>query len=220
MGQLASLKEFYNARYFSTLYGERPRQTWADRFRDRRIIELVRRYGPQASRGGSLLDVGCGFGYLLERFRGRFTLYGLDISRFAVEQAGARMRDAFFAQGDIQQGIPFDETFRVLLAVNVIEHLSDPPAAIRQFHDALFPGGLCVVHLPTASNRLNRLIYALTYSKDKSHVYRPSGGSLARLFASGGFTLLEESYSPYWPQSLCNALKPHPSCLVAFRRDP
>lgn len=220
MGAPVSSTESYDAQYFSTLYGEEPQQTWADRVRDRRIFELVRRYGPQSSRGGSLLDIGCGFGYLLGRFRGRFSLYGLDVSQHAVEQAVAHMQDANFAQADIQQGIPFDETFQVIMAVNVIEHLIDPLAAVRQLRDALHPDGLCVVHLPTVNNPLNRLIYALTYSKDKSHIYRPSGESLGRLFSLLGFTLLEESYSPHRPQFLCNVLKPHPAYLAVFRRGP
>ncbi len=210
--------ESYNATYFKALYGKKPAQTWADRVRDRRVVHLVRTFGPQGARGGSLLDIGCGYGYLLERFRGRFALYGTDISPHAVEVARARLRDAQVAVADIQKGLPFHDPFQVIVAVNVLEHLAQPEAAARIVYDHLAPGGLFVVHLPTINNPLNGWTYAQSYARDATHVYRPSGDALRNLMVRAGFQNLWESYSPHWPRALCNWLKPHPAYLAVFRR--
>ncbi|MCC7352466.1 MAG: class I SAM-dependent methyltransferase [Anaerolineae bacterium] len=210
--------ESYDATYFASLYGKIPNQTWADRARDRRVAHLVRTFGPQTARGGSLLDIGCGYGYLLEHFRGHFTLYGTDISSHATEKAQARLRDAHVAVADVQERLPFPGPFQVVLAVNVLEHLSQPEVAARVIHDRLAPGGLFVIHLPTINNLLSAWFYARSYARDVTHVYRPSGDAIRNLLHSAGFQPLWESYSPHWPRTLCNRLKPHPAYLAAFRR--
>jgi 2-polyprenyl-3-methyl-5-hydroxy-6-metoxy-1,4-benzoquinol methylase len=207
----------YDAEYFTTLYGATPKQTWADRKRDARVVDLVRRFAsPRA--GDALLDVGCGFGYLLERFSGGFELYGVDLSEHAVRQARARLGAATVARANVEDGIPFRVPFRVVLAINVIEHLGDPRAGVANIRDALDPGGLCVVHLPTVNNLLNRAIYRISYAKDPTHVYRPSGHEVVELFRSEGLHLVEESYAPHVPRRMWNTLRAHPAYLAAFRR--
>ncbi|HEV8682189.1 MAG TPA: class I SAM-dependent methyltransferase [Actinomycetota bacterium] len=211
-------RDAYDAEYFTTLYGASPRQTWADRKRDARVVDLVRRHAPPRARGESLLDVGCGFGYLLRRFRGGFALFGIDLSAHAVREAGARLDGAVVAQANVEEGIPFRERFRVILAVNVIEHLGKPRAGVANIREALGPEGLCVVHLPTVNNLLNRAIYRFSYAKDPTHVFRPSGDEVVELFRSEGFSLLEQSYAPHVPRGLWNTVRVHPAYLAAFRK--
>jgi SAM-dependent methyltransferase len=212
-------RDTYDAEYFTTLYGASPKQTWADRKRDARVVDLVRRYAPMPGGDDALLDVGCGFGYLLERFRGHFDLYGLDISSVAVRASGRRLDGAILAQANVEQGIPFRRPFQVVLAVNVIEHLPSPRAGVANIADALVPGGLCVVHLPTVNNLLNRAVYRFTYAKDPTHVFRPSGDDVVELFRAAGMRMVEQSYAPHVPRGLWNLLRAHPAYLAAFRRD-
>jgi 2-polyprenyl-3-methyl-5-hydroxy-6-metoxy-1,4-benzoquinol methylase len=208
----------FDESYFTALYGETAAQSWADRSRDRRIERLVDAYAGADTPHDALLDIGCGYGYLLERFRGRYSLYGTDISRHAVEVAGARLPEGTFAAADVQQGLPFDRLFRAILLVNVLEHLARPAEGIRSLRDALVPGGLCVVHLPTINNLANRAYYRLSYAKDATHVYRPSGAEATRLFVEQGFELCESSYAPHRPTWLWGGLKPFPPFLAAYRR--
>lgn len=208
----------YDAEYFTTLYGATPKQTWADRKRDARVVDLVRRHAPPRTPGEALLDVGCGFGYLLERFRRRFALFGIDLSEHAVRQARGRIDGGTVAQANVEGGIPFRVPFRVVLAINVIEHLGNPRAGVANIWEALAPDGLCVVHLPTVNNLASRAIYRLSYAKDPTHVFRPSGDEVVDLFRSEGFHLVEGSYAPHVPRALWNTLKVHPAYLAAFRR--
>ena len=208
----------YDAEYFTTLYGATPKQTWADRKRDARVVDLVRRHGPPRGDDDAVLDVGCGFGYLLERFGGRFELYGLDISPVAIRASAHRLDGAVLAQANVEQGIPFRRSFQVLLAVNVIEHLPDPRAGVANIAGALVPGGLCVVHLPTVNNLLNQVVYRFTYAKDPTHVFRPSGDDVVALFRAAGLRLVEQSYAPHVPRALWNVLRAHPAYLAAFRK--
>jgi SAM-dependent methyltransferase len=206
----------FDPKYFRNLYGEIPGQTRFDRARDNRVVRLVERHaGPG---GGTLLDIGCGYGYLLARFRGRYDLFGVDVSAHAAGQAGVRLPGVRIVAADIQRGLPFSRPLDVVLAVNVVEYLPDPRAGVRGIREAMRPGGLCVVHLPTINNAMSRLIYRFAYAQDATHVYRPSGGEVRDLFQSEGFRTVEESFAPHrrW---LLSSLGWHPAYLAAFRAD-
>ena len=207
----------YDEAYFLTLYGESPRQTRFDRARDDRVVRLVARHAPPLRPSGALLDIGCGYGYLLSRFRGRYRLVGIDLSPHAATRATARLPGSLVVAADVQRGLPFDHPFDVILAVNVIEHLPDPRAGATAIHDALQPGGLCVIHLPTRGGPVSRLIYRYAYAKDPTHVYRPSASQVRALFESTGFETVEASHAPHTPW-LGSNLGWHPAYLAAFRR--
>lgn len=193
------------------------RQTRFDRARDARVAELVARHAPPLRSDSALLEIGCGYGNLLSRFDGRYLLAGIDLSDHAVRVAKTRLPGAALIAADLQRTLPFRRPFDVVVAVNVIEHLSDPAAAVGAIHGALIPGGLCVVHLPTVNGAVSRLIYRFAYSKDPTHIYRPSGNEVRRLFESQGLAEVEGSYAPHrrW---LGSDLGWHPAYLAAFRR--
>lgn len=96
--------------------------------------------------GGSLLDVGCGFGYLLEQAQGLFqTRVGIDFSPRAVDQA-AQVSDRAYVGG--LEAVPGRDRFDCLIANHVIEHLPDPKSFLLKAVDRLSPGGALVVSTP------------------------------------------------------------------------
>ncbi|HVM11456.1 MAG TPA: class I SAM-dependent methyltransferase [Actinomycetota bacterium] len=207
----------FDEAYFRQLYGEIPAQTPFDRARDARIVHLVHRH---ARPGGALLDIGCGYGFLLGRFRGRHRLVGIELSHHAgstAREGAAGAAGARLVRADVEGGLPFRRTFEVVLAVNVIEHLREPASAVASIREILLPGGLCVVHLPTVSGPFSRAIYRLAYAQDPTHIYRPSAREVDRLFASEGFELLESSHAPHAPKIVARRLTGSPAYLAAFR---
>ncbi len=206
--------EDYRADYFTTLYGAAPAQTPADKLRDRLLRSLVRRYCD----GGRLLEIGCGFGYFLETFDSQWSLYGTDISAHAARAASARLPHARFVAADVQDGIPFEGRFDVIVAVNVMEHLPDPRRGMAVIAEHLQPGGIFVAHLPTISSPLAAWFYERSYARDVTHVYRPSGAEFNALAESEGLETMLGVHFPFWPPALWNRLRPHPSYLAVFRR--
>lgn len=209
----------YRSEYFTTLYhaDSENGQTRVDRIRDRIVARLVARFAPRAERP-ALLEIGCGYGYLLERLRGRYELHGVDFSDHAIAEIRRRLPSARVERADVQGGLPFRGPFQAIVAVNVLEHLGRPEDAIRNIRAALAPGGVAVVHLPTIDNAVSRLVYSLTYASDPTHVWRPSASEVRELFRSLGFSLVWESQMPHVPRRLWNALRLHPAYLGVYRR--
>jgi SAM-dependent methyltransferase len=205
----------YDEGYFRTLYGDVPRQTRFDRARDDRVVRLVRHHAPPRREGSALLDIGCGYGYLLRRFQGRYRLVGVDVSAHAARVTTGRIPGSLVVTADVQRPLPFDHRFDVVLAINVVEHLPDPAPAVEAIRETLVADGLCVIHLPTINGPVSRAIYRLAYERDPTHVYRPSGRQVRRLFEGAGFETMEASFAPHvrWISTGW-----HPALLGAFRR--
>lgn len=111
-----------------------------------RRLQLIRRYLPLE--GKWILDVGCGIGTYVKRFRDFSShVYGIDVS--AKRLAESTMPNLVAAAGE---ALPFgDATFDVLVFNEVIEHVKDDRQTIEDALRVLRPGGHIVIYAP---NRL------------------------------------------------------------------
>jgi 2-polyprenyl-3-methyl-5-hydroxy-6-metoxy-1,4-benzoquinol methylase len=105
-------------------------------------------------RGGSVLDVGCGNGYLLREVAARrpdAALHGVDFSAgLATNASGGR--EFPIALGSARR-LPFaPAAFDVISMTEVLEHLKEPVETLRQVRDALKPGGVLVLSVPNMSS--------------------------------------------------------------------
>lgn len=106
-------------------------------------LDLIQYFQP----GGTLLDLGCAYGYLVAAARKRgYRAFGLDVSSYALLQSPETRRHC--VQGDLA-GLPWPTGFaEVVCLFDVIEHLPDPVAALRECRRVLAPGGLLVLTTP------------------------------------------------------------------------
>jgi ubiquinone/menaquinone biosynthesis C-methylase UbiE len=111
----------------------------------RRLDMWLERMLPSSGRGLRLLDVGCGTGNQLVRLAKRgFDVAGIDGSSQMLVQARAINPAADIRQADVE-AIPFsDNTFDVILCIEVLRYLPCTLACLREMARVLKPGGLCL----------------------------------------------------------------------------
>jgi 2-polyprenyl-6-hydroxyphenyl methylase/3-demethylubiquinone-9 3-methyltransferase len=116
-------------------------------------------------RAATVLDVGCGTGGLSELLhaKGYSRLAGCDwLPSGAVDRAPP---DYEYQQVDLNAeglGAYGDASIDALVCSDVIEHLENPAAMLREFARVLRPGGVAVVSLPNAFNMLERVSWLVT----------------------------------------------------------
>jgi 2-polyprenyl-3-methyl-5-hydroxy-6-metoxy-1,4-benzoquinol methylase len=106
---------------------------------------------------GKLLDVGCGEGFFLTFAVQRgWDAYGLDTSPEAIEAARKWLGDRVSCRTLREAGYP-SETFDAVTLFEVIEHVADPIAHLREAHRILKPGGWIFLSAPNFASVERRL---------------------------------------------------------------
>ncbi len=114
----------------------------------------------------ALLDVGCGSGLFLALAQGSgFASHGMDVSARAVrvvrEQYGIEARQGAVGD-DVWEGLQFD----FVTLFHVLEHLTDPGAALAYARALLKPGGSLIVQVPNLSSLQSRFFGSRWYGLD------------------------------------------------------
>jgi SAM-dependent methyltransferase len=99
---------------------------------------------PQQAR---ILDAGCGSGRNMVELASLGTVTGIELSQTSVALARERNRGKVVA-GSILQ-MPFaEDSFDLAMSLDVIEHLEDDLAALRELRRVVAPGGALLVTVP------------------------------------------------------------------------
>jgi 2-polyprenyl-6-hydroxyphenyl methylase/3-demethylubiquinone-9 3-methyltransferase len=99
---------------------------------------------PAVRPGAVLVDMGCGAGLLAPHVAGLgYRLAGVDLTRSALVQAAGHGVAA--VQGDVTALPLADGCADVVCAGEILEHVTDLPAAVREACRVLRPGGVLVV---------------------------------------------------------------------------
>lgn len=136
---------------------------------------------------GRLLDFGCGWGFFLEDARAAgWQVQGLEpLPGHGVHARGALGLDVVT---DTLRPDSFPpESFDVVTAFQVFEHLPDPGAELAKLHGLLRPGGLVVIEVPNIATPLLRLLGGRHRHFVEDHLWFFSPRTLGRLLERHGF---------------------------------
>jgi SAM-dependent methyltransferase len=144
--------------------------------------------------GGDLLEVGCGYGYLMDEARTYFRRRtGTEFSPEAASRARETGAEIFV--GGIEQ-VPAEALFDCALAIQVIEHIYDPVGFMKQIVAHLRPGGYALLATPDIGGALRKVMGRSWPSfKVPEHVVYFDFDSLQKLMSEAG--LVKIARLPY-----------------------
>jgi SAM-dependent methyltransferase len=145
-------------------------------------VELFTRYigGP----GRRVLDIGCRYGALTSRYVAGNDVVGIDIDKAALETAAELGIETIWA--DAEESFPFeDESFDVVVAGELLEHVRDPAALVGEAHRVLRPRGTFVGSVPNAFRLKNRLRFLAGRQpeRDPTHLHLFTPTDIRRLLS-------------------------------------
>jgi len=148
--------------------------------------ELLRPLGD--IKPGTVLDVGCGMGTMLGRFRELgWEAYGIDVSAYATDYARDELGLKVFT-GAVEEAELPESFFDLVTVVHVIEHLPDPRSTLETLHRLLKPGGVIVVATHDTSGLWPRIVGKhWRHLNIPEHLYFFSRKSLDRMLVDTGF---------------------------------
>lgn len=159
-------------------------------FVGRRLIleEFLRSLDPNSQiPNPKFLDVGCGTGANLEMLSQFGTAEGVDVSDDALEFC---RRKGLNVHKGLAEELPFpDETFDVVTALDVVEHLDDDVAGLKEMFRVLKKGGKTLVFVPA-------FMWLWGVQDDVSnHRIRYSRKQIVERLQEAGFTIERATYA-------------------------
>jgi 2-polyprenyl-6-hydroxyphenyl methylase/3-demethylubiquinone-9 3-methyltransferase len=143
------------------------------------LEQITRRFGlaPNALQSLRIADIGCGAGLMCEPLAQRgAAVVGIDAAQNNIAAARLHAHDSGlridYRVGEPSAALRADERFDVLLLLEVVEHVADVPAFVRDAVAHLAPGGLL---LASTINRTLRSHLAAIVAAEKVFRVLPRG---------------------------------------------
>jgi 2-polyprenyl-3-methyl-5-hydroxy-6-metoxy-1,4-benzoquinol methylase len=161
-----------------------------------RIWAWLERHGVA---GRQVLELGVGDASLTRRlFEAGARVDGIELDASAAELARPYCRTIVVDDLDEFRSEKLSESYDLVIAADVLEHLRDPEFVLSELRDVVRPGGRLVVSLPNVANlyvRLNMVFGRFPYHSkgilDRTHLHFYTLKSAERLFAKAGWIVSE-----------------------------
>lgn len=160
---------------------------------------ISRRYAS----GSAILEIGCGLGYFGRAISKDFIYIGTDISLFPLQTARAREVEGNFVQSDGALLAFRSDSFDVVVAFDILEHMPDPSFAVAEMYRVLRKNGRIIATTPNTrslGNRIKSSSAGLMPSmyRDKTHISLLSKDEWIGAFHDAGFEVLKSDSDTLW----------------------
>jgi SAM-dependent methyltransferase len=148
---------------------------------------------PAEGNGRTVLDTGCGNGYLAAALAARgFRVTGIDRPE---QDRHDFPRSVQLIKRDLDDGLPrMFERFDYVVCADILEHLRHPAGLLRDLHDVMQPNSLLIASLPNSGHVYFRARVALgSFPKhdqglfDRTHLHFFTRSGWRQLFEQSGF---------------------------------
>lgn len=175
-------REFYDAMY------RIERAHWWFQGKQKIVKDLLDLYLPTpANRPRHLLDAGCGCGLMLELLQQYGQTEGMDYSDTAIQYCRTSFSGSLI-QWDLNEPLTFQSKFDGIVALDVLEHISDDYTAMHTLAEGLHDNGIMVITVPA-----NPWMWS-EHDSHCMHQRRYTKRSLTKLCQSSGLEICLLSY--------------------------
>ena len=148
-------------------------------------------------------DIACGTGILASRIADELRpeeVYGVDVSDGMLARARRRSSTVSWKRGPAEQ-LPFADEFLDAVVTTSAFHFFDQPAALREFHRVLAPGGLVAVATISPRQVLPVQLFA---AGAWAPAHNPPAEEMRKLFTDAGFAVSDQHRvrRPVWTQAV------------------
>ena len=175
-------------------------------FVQKRLDEIVSAFAAHRS-NNRLLDVGFGSGALLDAAaRAGWEVHGVEVSAAAVQHV--RGQHPNVREGLLEDVHYPDQWFDVVIASEILEHLSDPTKFLTEIRRILRPGGLLWATTPHGRGISARLLgteWSVVYPPDHMQLFSVAG--MRRLMRRVGFRRMRIATHGADPVEIANAIR-------------
>lgn len=146
---------------------------------------LIERFHPRV-----VLDIGCAGGDFIYAFREQgIAAYGIDPSEYGLRHS-VKAAQGYLCQA-VAEALPFgQDSFDLVTAYHVVEHLQNPNYFIGEARRILKPGGILFITTTIAPLGVVRPWQILRIQRDTTHVSLCSKSYWVRTFEARGFRLV------------------------------
>lgn len=181
------------------------------------ITETIRGF-EKYRRNNRFLDVGCGSGILIKAaLKENWEAEGIEVSRSSVEFL--RKENIKVFEGELAAANFPENSFDVVAAIEILEHIEEPGKIIDEIYRILRPGGLLWATTPHgrgASARMLGTRWSCVYPPEHLHLFSVKG--IKNLLTNAGFSnpkILTEGVNPFEIINVLRAKKNLPNVLDA-----
>lgn len=151
----------------------------------------------QLSHKSSLLEVGCGNGFILEELynMGYKKSYGIEPSIEAVNKASRKIKKNIKVD-ILKKGLFKNASFDFIFIFQTLDHIPNPNEFLKVCYGLLKPGGFILAFNHNVSGFSAKILKEKSPIIDIEHTYLYDPQTITQLFANNAFTVLNV-YSPF-----------------------
>jgi len=138
-----------------------------------------------------IMEVGCSSGFLLRdiaKLYSQGTVIGADVVKEPLYELARKLPEVPLMRFDLTQCPLPSDAFDAIVMLNVLEHIEDDLAAVRQIHRLLKPGGVAVIEVPAGPQLYD------AYDKELMHFRRYSMDELCRRLEQAGLQVTRKTH--------------------------
>lgn len=141
----------------------------------------------------TMLDVGCGMGYMAWFFSRKCKVTGMDIS-FDSLRFASQNKDVTWVQGDALKLSFKDDSFDYLITSEVMEHVEDGLSFVAELKRVTKPNGMIILSTPSVDGILRVSKICHMHGSEMHHKIGYSRKELVPMFRKNGLKVLKVKY--------------------------